>query len=92
MTDFPGLCALLDMKNIPALKTKSSSSNQENATGKPKRRLIKKSNTGFERPIGPRGFLFCLVFSSSAAHPKRNCTKMPQEGGKVTLLFGKTLL
>ncbi|XP_019720905.1 leucine-rich repeat-containing protein 71 [Hippocampus comes] len=33
MTDFPGLCALLDMKNIPALKTKSSSSNQESATG-----------------------------------------------------------
>uniref|UniRef100_A0A3Q2YQR4 Leucine rich repeat containing 71 n=1 Tax=Hippocampus comes TaxID=109280 RepID=A0A3Q2YQR4_HIPCM len=41
MTDFPGLCALLDMKNIPALKTKSSSSNQESATGKHKRRLMK---------------------------------------------------
>ncbi|XP_061615568.1 leucine-rich repeat-containing protein 71 isoform X3 [Phyllopteryx taeniolatus] len=32
MADFPGLCALLDMKNIPALKTKSSSSNQESTT------------------------------------------------------------
>ncbi|XP_061681279.1 leucine-rich repeat-containing protein 71 isoform X2 [Syngnathoides biaculeatus] len=33
MIDFPGLCALLDMKDIPALKTKSSSSNQESTTG-----------------------------------------------------------
>ncbi|KAM9776712.1 leucine-rich repeat-containing protein 71 isoform 3-T3 [Syngnathus typhle] len=33
LTDFPGLCALLDMKNIPALKTRSSSANQESATG-----------------------------------------------------------
>ncbi|XP_061681286.1 leucine-rich repeat-containing protein 71 isoform X3 [Syngnathoides biaculeatus] len=32
MIDFPGLCALLDMKDIPALKTKSSSSNQESTT------------------------------------------------------------
>ncbi|XP_077600231.1 leucine-rich repeat-containing protein 71 isoform X4 [Stigmatopora nigra] len=33
MTDFPGLCALLDMKDIPAIKTKSGSSNQESAPG-----------------------------------------------------------
>ncbi|XP_049606922.1 leucine-rich repeat-containing protein 71 isoform X3 [Syngnathus scovelli] len=33
VTDFPGLCALLEMKNIPALKTRSTSANQESATG-----------------------------------------------------------
>ncbi|XP_077405209.1 leucine-rich repeat-containing protein 71 [Vanacampus margaritifer] len=33
MTDFPGLCALLDIKNIPTLKPKSSSSSQETTTG-----------------------------------------------------------
>ncbi|XP_057684385.1 leucine-rich repeat-containing protein 71 isoform X2 [Corythoichthys intestinalis] len=33
MTDFPGLCALLDMKDIPAVKTKPGSANQESTTG-----------------------------------------------------------
>ncbi|XP_077446703.1 leucine-rich repeat-containing protein 71 isoform X3 [Stigmatopora argus] len=33
MTDFPGLCALLDIKDIPAIKTKSGSSNHESTPG-----------------------------------------------------------
>nr|XP_061808809.1 leucine-rich repeat-containing protein 71-like [Nerophis lumbriciformis] len=33
MTDFPGLCTLLDMKDIPAVKTKPGSANQESTTG-----------------------------------------------------------
>ncbi|XP_077363170.1 leucine-rich repeat-containing protein 71 isoform X2 [Festucalex cinctus] len=33
MSDFPGLCALLDIKNIPILKPRSRSSSQETTTG-----------------------------------------------------------